>query len=114
LSISTNACKGLENAVKEVFPHVEQRECFKHMMQNYVKRFPGGAEHMFSAARAYIWRISVFHNKQFLKNQLFRKPLKLMKPLKVEQEQVEATKLSTPKKNVKRVVHKLTPKKKVT
>jgi hypothetical protein len=38
---------------KEVFPHVEQRECFRHMMQNYVRGFPGGAEHMYPAARAY-------------------------------------------------------------
>jgi hypothetical protein len=53
LAVSTDACKGLENAVKDVFPHAEQRDCFRHMMQNYVKRFPGGAEHMYPAARAY-------------------------------------------------------------
>jgi hypothetical protein len=53
LAVSTYACKGLENAVKEVFPHVEKRECFRHMMQNYVRGFPGGAEHMYPTARAY-------------------------------------------------------------
>jgi hypothetical protein len=53
LAVSTDACKGLENVVKDVFPHAEQRECFRHMMQNYVKRFPGGAEHMYPVARAY-------------------------------------------------------------
>jgi hypothetical protein len=53
LAVSADACKGLENVIKDVFPHAEQRECFRHMMQNYVKRFPGGAEHMYPAARAY-------------------------------------------------------------
>jgi hypothetical protein len=41
LIVSTYACKGLENAVKCVFPMVEQRECFKHLMDNYAKRFSG-------------------------------------------------------------------------
>ncbi|XP_062201788.1 uncharacterized protein LOC133904333 [Phragmites australis] len=41
LAICTDACKRLENAVKEVFPRVEQRECFRHLMQNFIKRFSG-------------------------------------------------------------------------
>jgi transposase-like protein len=45
--------KGLENVIKDVFPHAKQRECFRHMMQNYVKRFSRGAEHMYPSARAY-------------------------------------------------------------
>jgi hypothetical protein len=28
LAVSTDAYDGLENAVKDVFPHAEQRECF--------------------------------------------------------------------------------------
>ena len=28
LAVCSDACKGLENAVKNVFPNVEQRECF--------------------------------------------------------------------------------------
>jgi transposase-like protein len=32
LAVSTDACKGLETAVKYVFPHAEQRECFRHLM----------------------------------------------------------------------------------
>jgi hypothetical protein len=32
LVVATDACKGLENVVKDVFPHVKQRECFRHMM----------------------------------------------------------------------------------
>jgi hypothetical protein len=45
LVVSSDAWKGLANAVKVVFAHVEQRECFRHLMENYVKRFVG-AEHM--------------------------------------------------------------------
>jgi hypothetical protein len=52
LAVSSDACKSLENAVKIVFPHSEQRECFRHLMENYVKRY-GGAENMYPAARAY-------------------------------------------------------------
>jgi zinc finger SWIM domain-containing protein 3 len=52
LVVSSDACKGLENAVKAMFPHVEQRECFRHLMENYVKNY-AGAEHMYPAARAY-------------------------------------------------------------
>ena len=37
LAIHTDACKGLENAVKNVFPHAEQRECFGHMWMNLIK-----------------------------------------------------------------------------
>jgi hypothetical protein len=52
LAVSSDACKGLENDVKVVFRHIEQRECFKHLMENYVKRY-AGAEHMYPATRAY-------------------------------------------------------------
>jgi hypothetical protein len=52
LAVSSDTYKGLENTVKVVFPHVEQRECFRHLMKNYVKRY-GGAENIYPAARAY-------------------------------------------------------------
>ena len=42
LAICTDACKGLESAVKEVFPWAEQRECFRHLMENMKKNFTGG------------------------------------------------------------------------
>ena len=38
LAIHTDACKGLEKAVKSVFPHAEQRECFGHMWMNLIKK----------------------------------------------------------------------------
>ncbi|XP_062186725.1 uncharacterized protein LOC133890338 [Phragmites australis] len=52
LVVCTDSCKGLENAVKHIFPNAEQRECFRHLMENFIKRYSGG-EHMFPAARAY-------------------------------------------------------------
>ena len=39
LAISSDACKGLENAVKNVFPRAEHRECFRHLMNNFIKKF---------------------------------------------------------------------------
>jgi transposase-like protein len=52
LAVSIDACKGLENAVKAVLPHVEQMECFRHLMDDYVKRYDS-VVHMYPAARAY-------------------------------------------------------------
>jgi len=37
LAVYTNACKGLEVAVAKVFPNIEQRECFRHLMENMKK-----------------------------------------------------------------------------
>jgi hypothetical protein len=54
LAICSDACKGLLNAVRDVFPQVDQRECFRHLMENFVKRFSGeSVGHMWPAARAY-------------------------------------------------------------
>jgi hypothetical protein len=52
LVIHSDACKGLTEAIKDVFPNAKRRECFRHLMQNYVKQWPG-KEHMYPAARAY-------------------------------------------------------------
>lgn len=41
LVISSDACKGLENAVDEVFPECEYRECMRHLYQNFMKKFHG-------------------------------------------------------------------------
>ncbi|KAM0880994.1 hypothetical protein ACQ4PT_033212 [Festuca glaucescens] len=54
LVVCTDACKGLENAVKIVFPNAEKRECIKHLMQKFVKKFRGKVyNRMWPAARAY-------------------------------------------------------------
>ncbi|XP_035817447.1 uncharacterized protein [Zea mays] len=41
LVIHTDACKGLETAVEEVFPGVEHRECMRHLAANFGKIFKG-------------------------------------------------------------------------
>lgn len=67
LSISSDACKGLENAVKKVYPWAEHRECFRHLMQNFRKRYRGPVfGNMYPAARArradkYQHYISIIH-----------------------------------------------------
>ncbi|WVZ50467.1 hypothetical protein U9M48_001715 [Paspalum notatum var. saurae] len=55
LAICTDACKGLEATVAKVFPWCEQRECFKHLMENMKKNFTGTeyGKYMWPAARAY-------------------------------------------------------------
>jgi hypothetical protein len=65
LAVSTDACKGLENAVKEVFPRAEQRECFRHLMNNFVKRFGGDIfSKMYPTARAYRKEVSQYFFNQ--------------------------------------------------
>jgi hypothetical protein len=41
LAICTDACKGLEKAVVQVFPYANQRECFRYLTQNFMKRYSG-------------------------------------------------------------------------
>jgi len=54
LAIISNACKGLENAIKIVYPWAEHRECFVHLMKNFSKRFQGLAfERMYPTARTF-------------------------------------------------------------
>jgi transposase-like protein len=52
LVVCSDACKGLENAVKTVFPNAEQRECFYHMVRNFKKIYRGFGQ-VYPAARAY-------------------------------------------------------------
>jgi transposase-like protein len=65
LAIHSDACKGLTSAVHEVFPHAERRECFRHLMQNYIKQF-SGKEHMYPAARAYRSEVYEQHKANFI------------------------------------------------
>jgi transposase-like protein len=41
LAICIDACKGLEAAVAQVWPHCEKRECFRHLMDNLKKYYTG-------------------------------------------------------------------------
>jgi len=55
LAVCTDACKGLEAAVAQVWPQCEKRECFRHLMENMKKYYSGDvyAKNMWHAARAY-------------------------------------------------------------
>jgi len=66
LAVSTDACKALENAVKNVFPNAEQRECFFHLMKNFVKRYQGFGR-MYPAARAYREEVFTHHMTETFK-----------------------------------------------
>jgi hypothetical protein len=52
LAICSDACKGLEIAVKTTFPNAEQRECFYHMVKIFQKHYKGFGQ-IYPAARAY-------------------------------------------------------------
>jgi hypothetical protein len=52
LAVCSDACKGLMNAVKKVFPNAEQRECFFHLTKNFVKKFRRSGK-LSPAARTY-------------------------------------------------------------
>ena len=54
LVIHTDACKGLENAINEVYPNCEHRECMMHLMLNFKKKFKGEIlDNMWPAAWTY-------------------------------------------------------------
>lgn len=52
LTIHTDACKGLEDAVDKAFPGVEHRECMRHLAGNFTKKFKGDllSKHLWPAA----------------------------------------------------------------
>jgi transposase-like protein len=52
LIISSDAYKELTMTVGEVFPSAERRECFRHLMQNYMKQF-AGKDYVYTVAWAY-------------------------------------------------------------
>jgi hypothetical protein len=67
LAVCTDACKGLEKAVKHVFPQADQRECFRHLMQNFIKRFGGDIfSKMYPTARAYRPEVSHYFFNQIV------------------------------------------------
>ncbi|CAD6337970.1 unnamed protein product [Miscanthus lutarioriparius] len=55
LAVCTDACKGLEAAVSQVWPHCEKIEYFRHLMENMKKYYSGDiyAKNMWPAVRAY-------------------------------------------------------------
>ena len=63
LVICSDACKGLEKAVGAVFPNAENRECMRHLYQNFLKHYSGDVitDHLYPAARSYTEGLFKFH-----------------------------------------------------
>jgi hypothetical protein len=65
--ICSYVCKGLETAVGKVFPNAENRECMRHLYQNFMKKFTGDVftDHMYPASRSYSEGLFQWHMKKF-------------------------------------------------
>jgi MULE transposase domain len=63
LAISSYASKGLAAAIVRVFPDSEHRECMRHLMINFKKKFHGDifTTHMWPAAKAYTIEKCQYH-----------------------------------------------------
>jgi hypothetical protein len=55
----------LTAVVLDVFPEAEQKECFRHLIQNYMKPFVG-KEHMYPASQTYKSQVYEQHHANFL------------------------------------------------
>jgi len=66
LVICTDACKGLEKVVGAVFPNAENRECMRHLYQNFMKHYTGDVftDHLYPVARSYTKGIFKWHMKK--------------------------------------------------
>lgn len=71
LVIHTDACKGLETAVDDIYPGVEHRECMRHLAQNFSKKFRGKFydQHLWPCSLTYSIKKHNYHLRQ-----LFTKP----------------------------------------
>lgn len=63
LVLCSDACKGLEKAVGAVFPRAENRECMRHMYQNFMKHYSGDVftDHLYPAAKSYTEGLFKWH-----------------------------------------------------
>jgi transposase-like protein len=70
LVIHTDACKGLEVAVDNVFSRVEHRECMRHLAANFGKKFKGKvyADNLWPASLTYSVKKHNYHMRQLYKN----------------------------------------------
>ena len=66
LVICSDACKGLEKVVGAVFPHAENKECMRHLYQNFMKHYSGDVftDHLYPAARSYTEGMFRWHMKK--------------------------------------------------
>jgi hypothetical protein len=70
LVIHTDACKGLELAVDNVFPGVEHRECMRHLAANFNKKFKGKVytDNLWPASYTCSVKKHNYHMRQLYKN----------------------------------------------
>jgi transposase-like protein len=70
LVIHTEACKGLEVAMDNVFPGVEHRECMRHLAANFGKKFKGKvyADNLWLASLTFSVKKHNYHMRQLYKN----------------------------------------------
>ena len=66
LVLCSDACKGLEKIIGAVFSQVENRECMRHLYQNFMKHYSGDVftEHLYPAARSYTEGLFKWHIQQ--------------------------------------------------
>jgi transposase-like protein len=66
LVIYSDACKGLEKAMGAVFQQAENRECMRHLYQNFMKHYSGDVftDHLYHAARSYTYGMFKWHMKK--------------------------------------------------
>jgi hypothetical protein len=72
LVISTNACKGLELVVHDVYPGVEHRECMRHLWKNMKKNYYGPlfSQNMWAAAKYFTIEKYNYHMSKIEENAL--------------------------------------------
>jgi hypothetical protein len=57
----------VRKAVKDMFPQAEHRECFRHLIQSFIKRFGGDTfSKMYLAARTYRPKVFRFFFNQIV------------------------------------------------
>jgi hypothetical protein len=66
LVICSDTCKGLEKAVGAIFPQAENRECMRHMYNNFMKHYSGDVftDHLYPAAKSYTEYMFRWHMKR--------------------------------------------------
>ncbi|CAD6225868.1 unnamed protein product [Miscanthus lutarioriparius] len=62
-----DACKGLETEVGSVFPQAKNKECMRHLYQNFLKKYSGEVftNHLYPIARSYTQVLFQWHMKKF-------------------------------------------------
>jgi hypothetical protein len=66
--------------VRDVFPQAEMRECFRHLIQNYIKQFLR-KKHMYPTAWAYMHEVHEQHKANVVEIDSFIAWIKLNHPL---------------------------------